>query len=99
MTSFPETTAAVAEWETKTFFPTVIPAKLATVISELTAAMTVSSKKIEKMEVELRTLRRQVGMSHRHEVERGVYEAAVDKWQCEQQARINAERDQIEYTI
>ena len=99
MTSFPESNAAIAEWETRTFLPTVIPAKLATVITELTTAITASNKKIEAMEVELQRLRKQVGMSHRHEVERGVYEAAVDKWRNEQQARIDAERDQIEYAI
>ena len=99
MAEFPESTAAIAEWETKTFFPSVIPAKLAAVITELTAAIAISSQRIQRMEVELQTLRRQVGMGHRHEVERGVYEGAVDKWRSEQQARIDAERAQIEETI
>ena len=92
MADYPEAKAAIDEWETKTFFQSVSPAKLATVVQELMEALTTATKRIDGLEQELAILRRQAGLCARHQDERRSAEQAITTWRSEQQERIDAER-------
>lgn len=89
---YPEADAAIREWETKTFFPTVNPAKLATVVQELIQALNTATKRVDNLEMQLAIMRRQVGLSARHQDERASYEDAIANWRAERQERIDSER-------
>ena len=67
---YPEADAAIREWETKTFFQSVNPAKLATGVQELIQALNAAAKRVDNLKMELAILRRQAGLSARHQDER-----------------------------